>query len=58
MLTLTVLTSVFVMLNSVTVPFIPERVKVVDKIGSNYLLRGNLPIKNDKFALTDLKKQI
>lgn len=40
------------------VPFIPERVKLVDKVGSNYLVRGNLPIVDGKFVMKELKKEI
>lgn len=38
--------------------FDPDRVEIVDKIGQNILVRGNLPIKNGKFAYADLKKAI
>lgn len=40
------------------VPFIPERVILVDKVGSNYLVRGNLPIIDGEFVIDKLKKEI
>ena len=53
-----VLLSILVLCSSIAVPFYPERVKIVDQRGSNYLLRGNMPITSDKFLMKDLKAQI
>ena len=40
------------------VNFLPERTIVVDKIKSNFLVRGNIPIVNGAFVLPELKAQL
>lgn len=34
------------------IPFIPERVQLVDKINSNFLVRGNIPILDEKIVMS------
>lgn len=38
--------------------FMPERVKIVDKSKGNFLVRGNIPIIDKKFAMSELKNEI
>jgi hypothetical protein len=45
-------------LSAPPVQFLPERVFIVDQENNNYLVRGNIPIIDGAFVMTDLKKQL
>lgn len=38
--------------------FLKERLVLVDKKNNNFLFRGNLPVKNNKFQIEELKQAL
>ena len=44
--------------STIPVSFVPERAIVVDKENGNFLVRGNIPFVDGKFAMNDLKNQL
>ena len=50
--------SLFLLTTLTSTWFVPDRLAIVDQNKKNFLIRGNLPIKNKQFQMDELKSAL